>query len=160
MDDQLLGVLIGGALTLLGVVVSNWFTTRREERREARQRRRDLLEDARPPEEAISRGIALLEAAVDYVIMLAMRMQQAGGAKDKEALAQILDMLKRFEVVLQEMRAGKIDEMLRARIKADSSKDLSWMKWWLAIATAIVALLVLILMFLASLSDEEDGEDE
>jgi hypothetical protein len=70
-----------------------------------------------PPELKLDRAVALAQACVDYVIMLAMQMQQAEGAKDKDAIASVLDMLQKFEEALQKMKNSKIDEYLETKMR-------------------------------------------
>jgi hypothetical protein len=59
------------------------------------------------------RAVALLEACVDYVIMLAMRMMQSEGAKDKDVMAEMLSMLGDFERLLRDIKSSKIEALLR-----------------------------------------------
>ena len=122
------------------------------------ERARELLLEAfntverEVPEPSRRINIMQMEAAVDYVIMLAMRMQQDEGACDKDAFATILDMLQKFEGILQSMRAGNIDEMLSARIQAESQE---WMRNFsviIAVVLAVVMALILILTWLLGLN--------
>jgi archaellum component FlaC len=75
--------------------------------------------DQLPADEKLNRQIALNQAAVDYLIMVAMRMQRVEDSKDKDALAAIVDTLQKFESNLQSANSTKLHALLESRIEKD-----------------------------------------
>jgi hypothetical protein len=61
------------------------------------------------------RSLAVMEACIDYIIMLAMQMKQSDAAKDKDVMAEMLSMLEDFERSLNDIKAGNIEALLKAK---------------------------------------------
>jgi hypothetical protein len=87
-------------------------------------------------------------ADVDYIVMLAMKARAMEGIADKYALAGILAMLAIFEAALQAARSKKLEEMLYARLKADSARDLGWLKEVLKELQIIILVIIIVFLLL------------
>jgi len=91
-----------------------------------------------------------VESQSTAVIEEFMRLNQLDSLKaNKYALAEILAMLAIFEAALQATKSKKLEEMLYARLKADSARDLGWLKELQIIILIIIIVFLLLILALS-----------
>ena len=91
-----------------------------------------------------------VESQSTAVIEEFMRLNQLDSLKaNKYALAEILAMLVIFEAALQATKSKKLEEMLYARLKADSARDLGWLKELQIIILIIIIVFLLLILALS-----------
>ena len=81
-----------------------------------------------------------LSTSKDWVILESMRLKSSEGLKDASVIADLIDTLKAVELKLQERRAQKVDEMLRAKIEAELSASLNYLRLMLDLLNRLYAI--------------------